>query len=141
MRTVFVFPGYEQVTVSALLDGLSPAQSNPWVVDDNLYVDLRTEHTGMYDDWDVEDITRLTLAAGRRPTWGITVDVSGRIDGTSEVRGLVLTILGDGGVAVDDYSGHAWTSEEIAANVMIDGLRFFDFKTYHQRSGDAPIRD
>jgi hypothetical protein len=54
------------------------------------------------------------------------IDVSGRIDGTAEVHHLVARLLQRGVVAMDDYSAHAWTLQEIESKTMIDGRRFFD---------------
>jgi hypothetical protein len=61
----------------------------------------------------------------------VQIDVSGRIDGTAEVHQLVALLLEHGGVAIDDYSAHPWTLQEIQSGTVIDGLRCFDFRTYH----------
>lgn len=37
-----------------------------------------------------------------------------------------------GGVATDDYTTRPWTLPEILSGAMIDGLRFFDFRGYHE---------
>lgn len=40
--------------------------------------------------------------------------MSGRADGQSEMRNLVLLLLlGEGGYASDDYSDHMWSLQEI----------------------------
>ncbi|MFJ1540062.1 hypothetical protein ACIODS_16100 [Micromonospora chalcea] len=104
MRTVFVFPALAQAAVVALLDRLSPA------------------------------VRALSRARGGRPSWAVHVDVSGRVDGTAEVRRLTSVLLGQGGVAMDDYSDHVWTAEQIAADVTVDGLRFFDFRGHYERN-------
>ncbi|MDP4505755.1 hypothetical protein [Nonomuraea turcica] len=41
-------------------------------------------------------------------------------------------LLEHGGVATDDYSAHPWTPQAIESGVVIDGLRFFDFRAYHE---------
>jgi hypothetical protein len=41
-------------------------------------------------------------------------------------------LLEHGGVAMDDYSAHAWTLKEIQSRVLAGGLRFFDYRTYHE---------
>lgn len=35
-------------------------------------------------------------------------------------------------MAIDDYSAHPWTVPEIQTGAVIDGLGFFDFRTYHE---------
>ncbi|OHV39111.1 MULTISPECIES: hypothetical protein [Pseudofrankia] len=63
----------------------------------------------------------------------MTIDISSRIDGTAEVHKMIsLLLLDHGGVAVDDYSAHPWTQQEIQSGAVIDGLRFFDFRTCHE---------
>jgi len=50
----------------------------------------------------------------------------------SEVLQLVTLLLERGGVAVDDYSDHLWTREQIESGAVITGLHFFDFRTYQE---------
>jgi len=45
-----------------------------------------------------------------------------------------------GGVAVDDYSDHCWTLHEIESALQVDGLGFFDFRTYHDRACDQQLQ-
>ncbi|MFE4983836.1 MULTISPECIES: hypothetical protein [unclassified Streptomyces] len=35
-------------------------------------------------------------------------------------------------MATDDYPPHPWTLPEILSGAVIDGLRFFDFRGYHE---------
>ncbi|MCT2279749.1 hypothetical protein M3G91_19235 [Micromonospora chalcea] len=134
MRTVFVFPALAQAAVVALLDRLSPDQRHPWLVDGCLYADLTGEDEHLYADWEPVAVRALSRARGGRPSWAVHVDVSGRVDGTAEVRRLTSVLLGRGGVAMDDYSDHVWTAEQIAADVTVDGLRFFDFRGHYERN-------
>lgn len=133
MRTVFVFPARERAEVLTRLDRHFPSQREPWVADGCLYIDVDDVETGnLFSDWDPEDVAVLEAATGHRPTWALQVDISGRIDGTAEVHRLVTLLLHDGGTAVDDYSAHPWTLEEVASGAVIDGLRFFDFRAYRE---------
>ncbi|GLY54580.1 hypothetical protein [Lentzea sp. NBRC 102530] len=133
MRSVFVFPRLDRAGVAAVLDALSPRQNTPWFVDDALYVDLDSEAEGcLYQDWEPEAVEQLTAAFGGRPSWAVQIDVSGRVDGTEQVRRLVLALLDAGGVATDDYSDHAWTADEIRSGARCEGLTFFDFRGYHR---------
>jgi hypothetical protein len=86
----------------------------------------------LFADWEPDDVAVLEAVVGHRPTWAVQVDISGRIDGTAEVHQLVALLLERGGVAIDDYSGHPWTLQEIESGAVIDGLRFFDFLAYHE---------
>ncbi|MGC4805436.1 hypothetical protein [Micromonospora sp. DT233] len=134
MRSVFVFPALELAAVVALLDRLSPGQRHPWLLDGCLYGELTSEDDGLYLDWEPAAVLGLSRACRRRPGWALRVDVSGRVDGTAEVRRLTLALLAQGGIAMDDYSDHPWTAAEIADDVAVDGLRFFDFRAYHERT-------
>lgn len=134
MRSVFVFPGLERAAVVALLDRLSPDQRHPWLVYGCLYPDLTGEDEHLYADWEPAAVRALSDACGGRPSWAVHVDVSGRVDGTAEVRRLTSALLARGGVAMDDYSDHAWTAEQIADDVTVDGLRFFDFRGHYERN-------
>ncbi|MEV0427741.1 hypothetical protein [Micromonospora sp. NPDC050495] len=134
MRTVFIFPDMEQAAVVALLDRLSPGQRHPWRVDRCLYGELTSEDEYLYLDWEPEAVRGLSRACGRRPSWALQVEVSGQVDGTVEVRRLTLALLAQGGIAMDDYSDHPWTADEIANDVAAGGLRFFDFRTHHERT-------
>ncbi|MFI5964745.1 hypothetical protein ACIA8J_21535 [Streptomyces asoensis] len=92
------------------------------------------EETGcLFRDWEPDEVALLEAALGHRPTWAVQVNISGRIDGTAEVRDLAALLLRRGGVAFDDYSEHAWTLREIESGAEIEGLRFFDFRAYHER--------
>ncbi|MBM7440031.1 hypothetical protein [Streptomyces sp. HB132] len=41
-------------------------------------------------------------------------------------------LLERGGVATDDHTTHPWTLSEIVSGAVIGGLRFFDFRGYHE---------
>ncbi|WP_331446650.1 hypothetical protein [Streptomyces xanthochromogenes] len=133
MRTVFMFPAGERAANVASLNRHLPEQRNPWTLDGNLYIDIDDERTGyLFSDWDPEDVATLEAAVGHHPTWAVHIDVSGRIDGTAEVHRMIALLLEHGGVATDDYTSHPWTLPEILSGAVIDGLRFFDFRGYHE---------
>ena len=111
-----------------------PDQSPPWVMNGALYIDIEEAGNGsLYLDWDRMELAELDAAVGNRPRWAVQIDVSGRVDGTADVRQLLELLLDSGGVAFDDYTDHAWSLQEIMAGSTFDGLRFFDFKKYHDR--------
>ncbi|MBW6435628.1 hypothetical protein KZ829_17955 [Actinoplanes hulinensis] len=123
MRTVFAFPAGERADTVALLAGHH----------NGLYISIEDEGDGtLYVDWNQDELAALEKAVGHRPGWAVQIDISGRIDGTAEVHDLLDVLLADGGVAFDDYTTHAWTLAEIQDGTTVDGLRFFDFRTYRR---------
>jgi len=143
MRTVFVFPAGGRAETIAALDRHLNQQRHPWTLDGNLYIDIDEEQNGcLFSDWEPDEVTVLDAAVGYHPTWAVQIDyhptwavqidISGRIDGTAEVHRLTALLLEHEGVAIDDYSAHPWTVQEIRSGAVIDGLRFFDFRAYHE---------
>jgi hypothetical protein len=133
MRSVFVFPAGERAETVASLNRHLPQQGGSWTLDANLYIAIDDEQVGhLFSDWDPGDVAALEAAIGHHPTWAVEVEISGRIDGTAEVRQLVALLLGRGGVATDDYSAHPWTLQEIESGAVAGGLRFFDYRTYDE---------
>ncbi|WP_326783459.1 hypothetical protein [Streptomyces sp. NBC_00151] len=136
MRTVFIFPGGEMAATTTTLDRLFDGQAGYWT-DSKLYINLENERDGqLFADWEPDDVRRLEASLGSRPSWALQVDISGRIDGAAEIRNLASCLLQEGGVAVDDYSDRCWTLHEIESALQVDGLGFFDFRTYHDRACD-----
>jgi hypothetical protein len=130
---VFVFPACGRAETIASLDRHLNQQRYPWTLDGNLYIDIDDEQTGcLFSDWEPDDVTVLEAAVGHHPAWAVQIDISGRIDGTAEVHQLIALLLEHGGVAIDDYSAHPWTLQEIQSETVIDGLRFFDFRSYYE---------
>ncbi|MFE6886676.1 hypothetical protein [Streptomyces sp. NPDC057694] len=133
MRSVFVFPAGGRAETVASLDQHLPQHRDPWSLDGNLYIDIDDEESGQFfSDWDPDEVAVLVAAVGHHPGWAVQIDISGRIDGTAEIHRLVAQLLQHGGVAFDDYSDHPWTLQEIESGTVIGGLRFFDFRTYHE---------
>lgn len=122
----------------AELDAFLPRQRTPWVMDGALYVNVVDERDGLlFSDWEGEHVQAVQEAMGHRPAWAVQVDISGRINGTAEVRRLAVHLLARGGVATDDYSDRCWTCQEIADGTVVDGMRFFDFNAYRERTRGA----
>ncbi|MGW1930938.1 hypothetical protein [Streptomyces sp. NPDC001919] len=106
MRSVYVFPAGESTATAARLDRLMPGKNGYWT-DGKLYIDLEDEQdVHLFAGWDPEDVRLLDSALNHRPTWDLLVSVSSYIDGTAEIRYLLLHILKPGGVSIDDYSDH-----------------------------------
>lgn len=142
MRTVFVFPATGREATAALLDRHLPRSGSTWVMPDALYVHIDDEPTGLlFGDWEPEEVAQVDAALGRHPDWALQVDVSGRVDGTAELRHLLALLLEHGGVAADDYSPHAWTLREIEDGTVVDGLCFFDFRAHRRLRAGEPSAD
>jgi hypothetical protein len=141
VRSVFVFPSADlehvEHRVTQLASGGRGRLDEPWVISTAeatpaLYVSLQSvadDRAPLFGDWDTSAVEELEATLGHRPEWAVACDVSGRIPGDDEIRALVVELLADGGVAVDDYSDHCWTAEEIADGRRVDGLAFFDYRT------------
>jgi len=119
MRSVYAFPRQTSEEAEAVLDGagerqdLAPDLGVEWVVDGCLYARIERDGARLWDDWAEKEVDRLAVQLGRLPAWGLVIDVSGRVDGRPEVVRLLRSLLEPGGVALDDYSEHAWTLTEI----------------------------
>lgn len=129
-----MFPARDRADTVASLDRHLVGVDGSWTFAERVYLVIDDEETGcLFRDWEPDEVALLEAALGYRPTWAVRADVSGRIDGTAEVRHLATLLLRQGGVAFDDYSEHAWTLGEIESGTAIEGLRFFDFRAYHER--------
>jgi hypothetical protein len=126
-RTVTVYPASDQASVEQILDGLS-TQRLPWYIDGCLlvYRSVDTEDLPLFYGLDPDEIEAVERVVGHRPRWTMSIDVSYRVDGRAELRRLVLTLLREGGAAVDDYSLHPWSREQIEADRTVAGRRFFE---------------
>ena len=63
------------------------------------------------------------------------VDISGRHDGTPEIRRLLTQLFSKvRGYAMDDYTDYFWTHKEIYNNVLIEGHRFFDYLGWYEEN-------
>ena len=121
MRTVFVFPTGTLAATTELLGRMMPGSDAYWT-DEKLFVDLLKDSSHLFGGFEPEEIQLIDAALGYHPTWALAANVSGRIDGTAEVRAFVTKV---------DYSSHCWTLPEIEADTVVDGLRFFGFRVDH----------
>jgi hypothetical protein len=148
VRSVFVFPRADlQRTKEQLRRVAREERDGDWFIAAGnesdftaIYVRVdgaRDEVAPLYSDWDPSAVDALKAALGHLPSWSVTCDISGRIPGDAEIRALVLELLAEGGVALDDYSDHAWTAAEIAEDREVDGLTFFDYRASLKRSRDV----
>jgi hypothetical protein len=79
----------------------------------------------------------LAHTAGRTPAVLVTFDVSGRVPGDAEVRYVARALLARfDGLAFDDFTWpeHGWTLAQIDSGHRANGLGFFDYRGYYERS-------
>jgi hypothetical protein len=144
MRSVFVFPRADLERVKRELTRLARVERDgKWLIDaadpadsPAIYVCIETtadDLAPLYRDWEPSAVEALRAALGDVPAWSVSCDISGRVPGDVEIRALVLELLAEGGVALDDFSDHCWTAAEIAEDRVVDGLRFFDYRTSFER--------
>ena len=132
MRSVFVHLKEATEDNAALwLSSFTYAQGlkAPWLYPDSKNATLYINFYRDYQEFEPEDYERLIATLGCAPSLSIIADVSGRVDGTTEVKYFVTAALRQfNGVGEDEYSTHFWTLEEIEDNILVEGLHFFDFK-------------
>jgi hypothetical protein len=96
-----------------------------------LYISLHPAEK-LFDD--IEDKAYFyKLNNMRFPLLCCQIDVSGRYDGTPEIRRLLTQLfIKVKGYAMDEYTDYFWTYNEIYSNAMIEGHRFFDYVGWHE---------
>lgn len=126
MRSVIVFPCSDQSTSEAVLDRLCPHQREPWHVDGCLHASIGRDSADLplFLGWEPSETQALEHVCAGQPSWAVIIHMSGAVDGEPQVRSLVLALLRDGGAAIDDYSLHPWTSDEIEHSRTVQGRRF-----------------
>lgn len=132
MDIAFIFPVGERAETVAALDRHVPQRGTEWCMDGVAISVADEQDDALFSDWEPEDIEALDTALGYHPTWAVWVDIFSRIEGAVTIRRLAALLLERGGVAMDDYSDHPWTLDEIESRAVIDGLRFFDYRTYYE---------
>jgi hypothetical protein len=132
MRSVFVyFKEGSRAEVARFLDAHYTNNGNErWICRDSLYIRF-------YDDaareCDTEELSMLRLRLGRNDVLAIAVDISGRIDGLAEAKSFCQLLLSRfRGFAMDDYSDHLWTLDEIQSDHRHQGHTFFDYRGWHE---------
>jgi hypothetical protein len=133
MRSVFLFlRGTDVTAVAGLLGGLCSTRQSPpaWVLerDGNACLYVRV-HSGGLPEHDAEPESRSAIrsALGAEPDVTVTVDVSGRHGGDAEVRSFISALLGTfPGVAMDDFTDHCWTLDELLSGRSVEDHPLFD---------------
>ena len=61
------------------------------------------------------------------------IDISGRHEGTAEVKALLAQLFSIArGYAMDDFTSHLWSYDEIDKSVSIKGHMFFDYNGWYE---------
>ncbi len=124
MQTAFVFTEVEGGSVEAFLDTVGAKESDQWIVADALFVEIQ-QPPDWSDGWPDAVVEDLTSVFGHRPPCSVVVTLRGRSSAQREAKALVADLVQLGfGVAVDDFSGHLWTTEEIVDERVADQRRF-----------------
>jgi hypothetical protein len=130
MRSVFIlFKEASRAELVRDFDVKFARNGAGWIRDGSVYI-------GFYDDAEVEFepelLERLRALSGRKEVVAVMADISGRIPGDQEVMSFCSQVLGDfSGWAMDDYSSHLWSIEEIRSKSLNAGHPFFDYRGWY----------
>jgi hypothetical protein len=132
MRSVFVFfKEASRAEVSQFLNAHYANHGNEhWICSDGLFI-------GFYDDvereFDALELTMLRSQLGKNDVLAISADISGSIDGLIEAKSFCELLLSHfPGFAMDDYSDHPWTLDEIRSDYRHGGHTFFDYLGWYE---------
>ncbi|MFF0654820.1 MULTISPECIES: hypothetical protein [Micromonospora] len=127
-ENAFVFPAAARANALRLLGSLGETQPDQWVAPGPVFLWLVEEHRDLYVDWEPDMVAELERAVGKRPAWAVQVNY--RLSRRQEAVAAIRTLLGRGGVAVDDFVDHVWTVQEVETDSVVRGGRF----------GEPPVR-
>lgn len=134
MRSVFVyFTEASRADVAQFLDAhFSRGDGEHWAYHDRLLI-------GFYDDaekeLEPEEFAALQTRLKRRNVFAAVADVSGRTDGHKEAWFFCQQLLAHfSGFAMDDFSTHLWTLDEIRSGQRHEGHPFFDHAGWHDEN-------
>ncbi len=149
MRSVIIF--LADVTLDMLTMRLSqnyPNQANPWIAVDKkgdpvLYINItefekwnmRLGEGWSGDEEGLREEQELAARLGRKPTYVVSVDISGRHPGDKEVRTCITNLLSQFmGVVQDEYTRHFWPLTEIQKDMLVEGHPFFDYQGWYDEN-------
>lgn len=135
MRSVVVFlRDTTESAVTAYLDATYPEQREPWVVfvkgNACLYINLYRDRPL---DHEPEEWADIVQRFGGEPAIGVLADVSGRHPGDEQVAAFVAGLLSRfSGAAMDEYTEHLWSLDELRGGHRVQGHPFFDYKGWFE---------
>jgi hypothetical protein len=130
VRSVFVLlRDTTEAEVAGYLDRSCPSPPRPpWLLlgGDGAFLYI-TFYQDLSVECDPEEYADLTGRFGGEPAVAIMADVSGRIPGDEQAFGFVTGLQGHfRGAAMDDFTTHLWSLDELRAEHLVSGHRFFD---------------
>ncbi|MDQ2087026.1 hypothetical protein RBH29_11365 [Herbivorax sp. ANBcel31] len=149
MRTVFAF--FHQADRNNIVECLNTICTNnqniQWVYlkkgDVVLYIEFDDKKylmNDLYNEEEQETQLLLSLLQERELDLILQIDISGRHSGTEEVIILLKALLSKfDGVAIDDYTSHAWTLDEIANGYLFKNHLFFDYDGWYKENTQGDI--
>jgi hypothetical protein len=138
VRSVFVFTTVDRPSLEKTLDLLGERQTDQWVLWEVLDVRI-DEPPDWADGLEPHRQQAIASAMGGVPPRVVVADISGRVPGLGEARRLAHAVLELGkGVALDDYSDHAWSIAEIDELVAIEDRHFFEPLARNEHSASGP---
>jgi hypothetical protein len=135
VRSVFIFSAVDIGTIRVRLDSIAErGPASTWFVDGGLLW-LRVDERPNWSDG-FEHLRAPIEAVLGADVKLVSADVSSRIVGSKAARSFALAILELGpGLAFDDDAEQGWTSDQIAADELLDGRKFFSGP--HPTAGSA----
>jgi hypothetical protein len=118
--------------VARYLDAVYPSQREPWIAlvsdDPCLYINLLQG-----SPFDEDEREEMIARFDGEPAVTVVADVSGRHPGDEQIFELTSDLLGRfSGAALDDYTSHLWTLEELKRRHLVDGHPFFDYQGWFE---------
>jgi hypothetical protein len=144
MRSVFVYlRDTTKAEVTAYLDRTCQANGPDWVVtvgeDPCLYISVYHDSIIAFapDEW-----TDLVRRFGSEPDVIVSADISGRYPGDAQTYAFVTDLLTQfRGGAMDEYTDHLWSLDELRSRHKVSGHPFFDYNGWFLEKKGIPIRD
>jgi hypothetical protein len=140
MRSIALFlRGANEAALTAYLDRSYPGQRQPWVLsvngDTRLYIDVVPFEP---EDFEPEELADFATQFGDLPPCYVVAHVSGRHAGEVEVVQFIEGLFTEfRGVAMDEYTSHLWSLDEIKTAHRFKNHPFFDYNGWHLQSRSA----
>ena len=84
------------------------------------------------DEEELQEAQELATRLGKKPTFVVSVNISGRHPGDKEVRTCITNLLSQfRGVVQDEYTSHFWSLTEIQTDLLVEGHSFFDYQGWY----------
>ena len=135
MRSIYIYlkDATNQQVCEYLQNTYTFQSGPPWIYEINgepyLYINVDENMSLGYES---EEWQNIVNGFGEVPKIAVIADVSGRHPGDKQVRHFVTSLLKSfSGLALDEYTLHLWTWEQIESNVVIQSHPFFDYNGWY----------